>query len=123
MKLDFTSDDAAGAPVAQVAIAAITRTAAASGNRVGLVRISRTGSQDNDLNVALVVGGTAVGGVDYSALPATVTIPAGQSSVAITVDPLGTQFQGVKKVKLHVSPGSDYVPLSGSDSTKVKIVQ
>jgi hypothetical protein len=40
------------------------------------------------LSVAYAIGGTATNGVDYVALPGTVTIPAGQPSAAITVVPL-----------------------------------
>lgn len=41
-----------------------------------------------DIVLTYTVGGTAVPGYDYTALPGTVTIPAGQSAATITVMPL-----------------------------------
>jgi hypothetical protein len=54
----------------------------------GLVTVSRAGSTLNPLTVYLSIGGNAVSGTDYTALPATVTIPAGASSATLAVNPL-----------------------------------
>ena len=53
----------------------------------GAVRVSR-GDAAHDLVVALSIGGTAVAGQAYEALPATVTIPAGATFVDLRVQPL-----------------------------------
>jgi len=50
--------------------------------------VFRSGATNDELSVAYAIGGTATNGVDYVALPGTVTIPAGQPSAAITVVPL-----------------------------------
>ncbi len=45
-------------------------------------------AQTIDVYINLSVSGTATNGVDYTAIPATVIIPAGQTSVNIDLDPL-----------------------------------
>ncbi len=48
---------------------------------------TRTGSTAAALPVSYTVGGTATSGVDFTALPGTVTIPAGATSVTVSVNP------------------------------------
>lgn len=71
--------------------------------------VTRTGSTANPLTVNYTVGGTAVPGVDYAALPGSVTIPAGQSMVKIPVigkaDKVGDPGEEVK-VTLNYKLGS-----------------
>ncbi len=50
-------------------------------------KFSRTGSTAEDLVVNITWSGTASNGLDYASAPATVTIPAGQSEVILTVTP------------------------------------
>jgi hypothetical protein len=50
--------------------------------------VSRTGETSNALAVIFSVGGTASNGVDYLAIPSHVTIPAGQRSARIVIDPI-----------------------------------
>ncbi|MEK7412393.1 MAG: Calx-beta domain-containing protein, partial [Planctomycetota bacterium] len=59
-------------------------TAAVAGHFV----VRRDGTMEQDLVVGLTVAGTATSGVDYVALPSTVTIPAGRASVVVPVTPL-----------------------------------
>jgi hypothetical protein len=57
----------------------------------GVFTISRTGAVTEALEIGYAFGGTATYGVDYTAtLPemGTVTIPAGQSSITVTITPL-----------------------------------
>ncbi|MEQ1852926.1 MAG: PKD domain-containing protein, partial [Chthoniobacteraceae bacterium] len=49
---------------------------------------SRIGSTASSLNLAVAWSGTATNGTDYTTLPTTVTIPAGQSSINVTVTPI-----------------------------------
>ncbi len=51
----------------------------------GAFLFTRTGSTASSLNVAVAWSGSATNGSDYQTLPATVTIPAGQASVAVPV--------------------------------------
>jgi hypothetical protein len=61
----------------------------ASTSRPGIFTISRSGDTSTDLRVPYYVGGTAVYGVDYSGLTNfPLTIPAGQSSTDVEINPL-----------------------------------
>ncbi len=85
--LTLTDDEsAAGRPV--VTVTATDAVASEAGPGTGTFRIARTGSTAANLQVSLRLNGTAVSGIDYTALPATATIPAGQATVDLTLIPL-----------------------------------
>lgn len=71
-----------------VSVSATLPYAAVNGPIAGQFTVTRTGSTLASLAVNYSVGGTAVSNTDYSALPGSVTIPAGASSATITVNPL-----------------------------------
>src|SRR5262249_62425484 len=50
--------------------------------------VPRTGATTADLTVNSTFAGTATNGADYTAIPASVTIPAGAASVTVTVSPI-----------------------------------
>ena len=52
----------------------------------GVVRVSRSGSTSQPITIPLTITGTAVNGVDYSTLPNSVTIPAGDTVVTLFVN-------------------------------------
>lgn len=54
----------------------------------GSFTFTRSGSTAAALNVSVAWTGTATNGIDFTALPAVVTIPVGQSSVTLNVAPL-----------------------------------
>ena len=68
--------------------AAAAETTVSQTANLGTYTINRTGSTNAALVVSLSYSGAASSGSDYSSLPTLVTIPAGQSSVALTVTPL-----------------------------------
>ncbi|HEY6564800.1 MAG TPA: trypsin-like serine protease, partial [Pirellulaceae bacterium] len=75
----------------------------------GVFTISRTGSTTGALTVSFTVAGTATNGTDYSSLASQVTIPAGQSSTTITVNPVNDLLvEGTETVQLSLSAGSAY---------------
>jgi gliding motility-associated-like protein len=51
----------------------------------GVIRISRSGSMNQPITIPLTIAGTAVNGVDYSTLPTSVVIPAGDSVISLFV--------------------------------------
>ena len=62
---------------------------AAGASRASSLIVWRSGSTQAVLEVPLdFSGGSAISGVDYSALPASITIPAGKSSAALDLMPL-----------------------------------
>jgi|GEM_PF-672574 len=68
--------------------AAAAETTVSQTANTGTYTISRTGSTTSALVVSLSYSGSATSGSDYSSLPTQVTIPAGQSSVTLTVRPV-----------------------------------
>lgn len=67
--------------------------------------ISRPVTAANQLVVSYTVSGTATSGSDFTALSGTATIPAGQSSVRVTVSPVNDSTpEGVESIILTVTP-------------------
>jgi PKD repeat protein len=67
------------------------------------------------------ISGSATNGTDYTLLPGSVTIPAGQSSATITVSPIDDLvYEGPETVQLTITSGSLYD--IGSPSTAVVTV-
>jgi hypothetical protein len=58
--------------------------------------------------VTYTITGTATGGADYATLTGTVTIPAGQASVAIPVDVLDDNFVEVPETVIATLTGTDH---------------
>lgn len=68
-----------------VSIVATDATATETAGDTGAFTITRTGDTTNALSVNCIIGGTAVNGVNFSTLTSPFTIPAGQTSVSVTV--------------------------------------
>ena len=82
---------------------------------LGTFTITRTGSTAAPLTVTFTVTGTATNGSDYQRLPATVTIPVGQSSTTLTVTPIdNTLSESNETVLVTLSNSASY----NIDSTK-----
>ena len=78
---------------------------AAVATRLGAFVVERTGSLTNAVTVAYSISGTATNGVDYSALPGSVTIPAGSASAPIIVNPIDDPYnEGSETVVLTLLP-------------------
>ncbi len=96
-------------PDGVVSVITSDETAGELGPESGAFTISRTGPTDEALTVHLQLLGSATNGTDYQALPTSVTIPAGASSVVVTVTPIqDTVSEGAESVLLFLSPGSGY---------------
>ncbi len=90
----------------------------AKGDGAGTFRITRSGSAASALTVNLLTSGTAMPGSDYVAIPAAVTIPAGQSSLTVTVTPLDEPEAEVDEtVILNVLAGAGYSVGTSSTAT------
>ena len=83
----------AGAALPVVTITATDNTAKENPLDPGIFSVSRTGSTSSALTVYYSVGGTATAGSDYTALPGSVSIPVGSSTVTITVTPIDDTLQ------------------------------
>jgi hypothetical protein len=84
----------------------------------GTFTISRTGSTTNPLTVNLSLSGVATEGLDYEALPRTVTIPAGSTWALLTVRPIDDGIaETTETITLKVASGSGYVVGAASTGT------
>jgi len=88
----------------------------------GGVKIMREGGVD-EITVQYTITGTAVAGSDYLALPGSVTIPFGQDSVVIPVEPLaGSSMSLSESVILTVQDTLDY-ELGNQVSQQVNVIK
>jgi len=72
-------------------------------------RLHRVGPTNADLTVAYSLHGTAENGVDYEKLAGVATIPAGNSSVTVTIVPLADQLaEGIETVILRIEEQPQY---------------
>ena len=83
------------------------------GPKDATITVFRYGTNNEAITVDYAIGGTASNGVDYVALPGTVTISAGEHSAAITIVPLDDTTPGLVKtvvLSLVADPtGTNYV--------------
>jgi hypothetical protein len=87
-----------------VTIAATQPVAKEINGQQATVTLARTGDTTLPMQVPLAFGGTAVSGTHYQALPGTVTIPAGQSSLALLVTPIADSLaQGSRTLSIAVA--------------------
>jgi hypothetical protein len=96
-------------PSTKVTIAATIPEATEAGPGAGEFTVTRSDLVGGD-TVAYTVSGTAVAGVDYTALPGTVTFGAGELTATIPVTPLDDGDPELpKRVVVALSSGADYV--------------
>jgi hypothetical protein len=106
-------------PPAAVTIAATIPTAKEQGPVSGLFTITRADAATTAaLTVNLSISGTATPGSDYTAIPATVTIPAGASSTTVAVLPVTDAIaEGPETAILTAASGTGYYVSSPSSGT------
>ncbi len=105
-------------PVKVEAVAPATVTIAVKGTSLltegggkGKAIITRAGDASSDLTVYFKAKGSAVNGVDYQALPASITIPAGATTVKVKIKPIaGSPNSGARSIKVQLlpAPASEY---------------
>ena len=107
----FNNVTLTAASAAAVTVAATTQNVPESGGGPGVFTVTRQGPTTAPLTVYYTMGGSAVAGANYAALPGSVTIPAGAASATITVTP---QDDGV----VHAStPSASLFLLSNANYT------
>jgi hypothetical protein len=109
-------------PLPVVTITATDAQAAEAGPDRGRFTITRTGSTATPLAVKLTITGSATNGIDYQQLAMVKTIPAGRSTVAVTVIPQeDTESEGSETVTVRLAVSDAY--LVGTPGTaRVNIV-
>ena len=100
-----------------VALAA-TAAAASENGTPGQWTFTRTGGTGAALVVAFAVSGTATAGSDYTALPATISIPVGASSATLALTPLADALsETAETVALTLAAGAGYTLGTASVAT------
>lgn len=117
----FTLLDSPGVPgPTQVTIATAGDTAfEAYGSSASFV-VKRAGDITGDLTVNYSISGTATAGADFTALPGTVLIPAGQNSATIWVTPIDdTDPEATELVDIAIDPGNYEVGFPNTASIQI----
>ncbi len=93
------------------------------GPRPGSVTLSRSGDASSPLTVNWTLNGTASNGVDFAALPASVTFPAGVSDTNLLISPFILTPVGDKTLQLSLATNSTYAvgPLATATVTVADI--
>lgn len=106
--LAITDDESpAGRPV--VTVTATDGVASETGPDAGTFRITRTGSTAANLQVSIRLTGTATPGMDYTAIPASVTIPSGQAGLDVAVTPVvDNGLETTETAILSINPTAAY---------------
>ena len=88
------------------------------GGDTGRVSFVRTGDTNGPFTFTYTLGGTAGNGVDYAALPTTITLPAGVVSTTLVVTALSdTLVEGDETVVFTLQHGADYALGTQSNAT------
>ena len=85
---------AAGTPVVWIRVTDALAFVESTPGRTGSFSVERNGSLADNLTVAYTLSGTATNGVNYVALPGSVTIVAGSPRAMILIDPLSLAVAG-----------------------------
>lgn len=110
------SESAAGRPV--ISIVALDAAASEAGPNGGAFRISRTGGTASAQPVNLRWSGTAIPGADFPAVANPVVIPAGQSSVDVTITPnVDALFEPTETAIVSINPTGAYALGSAATTT------
>jgi hypothetical protein len=105
-----------------VSIAATQPVAREIDGQQATVTLTRSGDTTLPLQVSLAIGGTAISGIHYQPLPATVTIPAGQSSLALQVTPIADSLaQGDRSLTMAVT--ADFALVRDAAQSAVVTIQ
>jgi hypothetical protein len=94
------------------------------GSHAGVFSISRGDNTNSAATIALALAGTATNGVDYAAVPTSVTFAAGQSETNIVITPVvEPKATGYKTVELKLPETNRffYPPWRGYDTAVVYI--
>ena len=94
----------------KLSLTAETLAALENPERTARFTVARTGPTTAALTVALTYAGTATSGTDYTALPATVAIPAGAATATLTLTPLNdTVAEDFETVVATLATNAAYV--------------
>src|SRR5450432_211441 len=99
-----------------VQIRALDPTAFESDGNRGRFKVTRNGCIDEPVVIQYSVSGTAKSGMDYRALPGTLTIPAGERFAAIPIIPLGDTLEQDGSTVVVSLPTEPYYAVGKEDT-------
>ena len=106
----------------QVAVISNDPYAAESPADAGTFTFTRIGSTAAALNLSVAWTGTATSGSDYTTLPTTVTIPAGQSSYTVAANPINdTAIEVPETIIATINTSAAYIRDTGATTTTVTL--
>ena len=80
--------------------------------------VERFGTTTAALNVTVALSGTATNGTDYTSIPTTVTIPAGQTQATVNVTPIAdSAAESLETVTLTISTSAAFPYIRAASST------
>ena len=92
----------------EVTVSATGTTASENGGSLTF-HVSRSGATTQPLEVALALDGSAQAGIDCTAAPASVVVPAGSAGTSVTLTAIEDSLaEGAESVILRVLPGTGY---------------
>jgi hypothetical protein len=106
--------------VAVVSIVATDDTASEAGANTGTFTFTRTtgGNPAAPLSIFFTISGTATNGGDYTATASSVTIPANQTTVTVTITPFADALaEGTETVILTINSSNTYTIGAPNTST------
>jgi hypothetical protein len=118
-KIDLVLNDG----LDQVSIATTVAIANETNESNGEIMISRDGSIDSDLDVKLIVQGTAKMGDDFYYIPSEVTIPKGETELSIPVRPINDYETERDRVIEIFVVADDHYDIKGPASARVTITE
>jgi Ca2+-binding RTX toxin-like protein len=117
--LSFSLD--AVVPVLNVGVH--TATATEADGAPALFKVTSVNNNSVPLTFDYTIGGTATNGVDYTKLTGTATIPAGQTSVDISVKPIDDSLpEGNENVTLTLASGASYNTDAAKSTASITII-
>jgi len=92
-----------------VTLTASDASASEGGANTGAFTFTRTGDTADALTVYFTINGTALNGVDYTAIGNSIQIPAGSASTVLTITPVDDLvFEASERVTLTLAPHAAY---------------
>ncbi len=105
----------------RVSLEVVSGAASENGPTAADLIIHRRGSSKNALTIGLQLSGTAGNGTDYVLLPSAIAIPAGETSVSLSVLPyVDAVYEETEYVQLTLLPGTGYSLVSASATITIE---
>ncbi len=87
----------------------------------GSFTFTRTGSTADSLNLSVGWSGSAANGIDFTSLPSVVTIPAGQSSITLSVSPVNDSTSEATETVIATVQASAAAYVIAGDGTSASV--